>query len=91
MPRVGDFGSSFRRFGSYARSRPRVFNRPRSRAPAAALILLAGLAAFAYARLFTAANRSTRSRVEKALLGLGLAAVGALLLSLRRSGARYRR
>jgi hypothetical protein len=87
---MGDFGSSFRRFGSYGRSSPRVSKRPLSRAPAAALILLAGLAAFAYARLFTAANRSTGSKVEKVLLGLGLAAVGTLLRSIRRSGARYR-
>jgi hypothetical protein len=67
-----------------------MFGARRRRGMSAARILLAGLAAFAFARLFSAANGSTRSRGEKVLLGLGLAAVGALLLSLQRSAARSR-
>ena len=89
--RLGDFSSACRGFGCYSRRWPRAVSRKPRREPLAALILLAGLAAFAYAWLATAAHRPTRTKAEKIMLGLGIAAVGMLLLSLRRSAARYRR
>src|SRR5262245_54773492 len=67
-----------------------LFTSSRRRKAGPARILLAGLAALVFARLFTAANRSGRSSAEKLILGLGLAALGAFLLSLRRSAPRYR-
>ena len=83
----GGFGSSF---GSYGRRGFGSWAPRRRRGPGAARILLAGVAALVFARLFSASNRSNRTAAEKAVLGIALAAVGALLLSLRRSAVRYR-
>jgi hypothetical protein len=76
------FGSRRMGFGSWRPRRRRGFG--------AARILLAGLAALAFARLMSASNRGTSSRAEKVLLGVGLAVLGGLLLSLQRSASRYR-
>jgi hypothetical protein len=67
-----------------------VVSRQRRRQPWAGLILVAGLAVVTYAWLLTASNRLTRSKAERAILGIALAAVGLLLLSLRRYAARNR-
>jgi hypothetical protein len=61
------------------------------RGPSLGLILLAGLAVFAFLKLTAAADRPNRSTLEKiALAALALLA-GAFLLSLVRSARRYRR
>jgi hypothetical protein len=87
----GDFSGLGTDSAGFGRARRRLFGgRRRRRGLGAARILLAGLAVFLFARLLSAANGSNRSTAEKVLLGMGLAAVGALLLSLRRSAARSR-
>src|SRR5262245_24572778 len=91
----GDWGTGTwsqvgRGFGGHRRNRFASWRARRQRGPSAAKILLAGIAAFTFARLMSASNRGTTSRLEKVLLGIGLAAAGTLLLSLRRSALRYR-
>jgi hypothetical protein len=86
----GSWGNLAGGLGSFRRRRPRPFRAQRSRGPGAVRILLAGLAVFAFTRLMAFQDRPNLSKAEKTVLGVALAAVGALLLSLRRSTARYR-
>jgi hypothetical protein len=90
LHRLGDFRGALGSLRRYSGAAPRLFPRQRRRQPWAGLILVAGIAAVTYAWLLTASNRLSRSRAEKAIFGIGLAAVGLLLLSLRRYSARYR-
>lgn len=53
-------------------------------------VLLAGLAVFAFVKLMSAANRSNRSKAATIVLGVLLVAVGAIVMSFRRSAARAR-
>jgi hypothetical protein len=63
--------------------------RPRRRGPSVALLLLAGLAVFAFVKVMSAASRQgRRSTGEKIVLGALLLALGAILLSFRRSAVR---
>jgi len=81
------------RFGGWSRSSRRgPFGSSRRRArggPSAAKILLAGLAVFALVRLMANEGRM-RSTAEKLVIGVLVAVLGAVLLSLRRSTAAYR-
>jgi hypothetical protein len=58
--------------------------------PSVGRILLAGLAVFAFVKLMSTVNRPNRSRATALVLGMLLLAVGAVLMSMRRSGQRYR-
>jgi hypothetical protein len=81
------FAGPFRTRHAWRRGR---FGFRRQRTPAAAKILLAGLAVFALMKLTGALNRPDRSTVEKVTIGALVAVVGAVLLSLRNSSRRYR-
>lgn len=72
----------WRHFGSRRRART---------GPSLGLILLAGLAVFAFLKLTTAADGPNRARLEKITLAALALLVGAILLSLVRSARRYRR
>jgi hypothetical protein len=60
------------------------------RSPSLVHILLAGAAVLAFASLLSQASRPGRSRGTKIAFGVLLLALGAVVLSLRRSGRRYR-
>jgi hypothetical protein len=79
------FAEGFTRRGAWRR-RSRVRRR---REPPMVLLLLAGLAVFAFVKVMSAA-RGRRSTVEKVLLAALLLALGVVVLSFRRSSARYR-
>jgi hypothetical protein len=64
--------------------------RSRRRTPSWALILLAGLAGVALAKLMSADNREQRSTAQKALIGVLIVVIGAVVLSLRSRAYRYR-
>lgn len=79
------FADDFTRRGTW-RLRSRVRQR---REPSMALLLLAGLAVFAFVKVMSAA-RGRRSTVEKVVLAALLLALGVVVLSFRRSTSRYR-
>jgi hypothetical protein len=60
------------------------------RGPSVALLLLAGLAVYAFVHLMAAAYRPNRSRSRAIMIGTLLFAVGAIIMSLRRSAPRHR-
>jgi hypothetical protein len=70
-----------------ARGRHRVGRR---REPSIVWLLLAGLAVLGFAKLMTVANGRERSTGEKVVLGALLVLLGVIVLSFRRSAARYR-
>lgn len=79
---VANFGATVARQRGWAR-------RSRTK-PSVIWLLLAGAAVLAFARVATAAGRSRRSTAEKVfLIGL-LLLLGLVVMSFRRSGARYR-
>jgi hypothetical protein len=88
--RVGDVVGLAAPFRTRRAWRRGGFGVRRRRTPTAVKILLAGLAVFAFAKLISAFNRSTRSTFEKVALGALVAVVGAFLLSLRNSSRSYR-
>jgi hypothetical protein len=59
------------------------------REPSILLLLLAGVAVFAFVKVMSAASRR-RSLAEKIFFGALLIVLGAVVVSLRRSSARYR-
>lgn len=62
----------------------------RRREPSIVWLLLAGLAVLGFAKLMTVANGRERSTAEKVVLGGLLLLLGVVVLSFRRSAARYR-
>jgi hypothetical protein len=78
------FADDFTRNGRW---RTPFHARPR-RGPSIARLLLAGLAVFAFVKLMSAVNGRSRSTAEKVLLGALLVAVGAVVMSFRRSSRR---
>jgi hypothetical protein len=58
--------------------------------PSLPRLLLAGLAVVAFVKLMSAANASSRSRARTITLGILLLAVGAVVMSFRRSARRHR-
>jgi hypothetical protein len=67
---------------------PRLMQARHQRQPSLALLLVAGLAVFAFVKLMSAANRPNRSRAEAVLMAALVIGVGAFLMSLRRRSAR---
>ena len=63
--------------------------RPRRREPSTLLLLLAGIAVFAFVKMMSLANDGRRrTTAEKVVIGIALVALGAMLMSFRRSAAR---
>lgn len=60
------------------------------RQPSIVWLLLAGLAVVTLARVMTAASARERTKTEQVLLAALVVLLGAVVLSFRRSGARYR-
>ena len=60
----------------------------RRREPSMAILLIAGLAVFAFMKVLSASSREGRSTAEKIALGALLLFLGAILLSFRRSAVR---
>jgi hypothetical protein len=87
MPFGGAFVPGFR---SRYRRGFRAMGRRQRRGPSAFKILLAGLAVFALVRLMSQDSQRTRTTGEKLVIGVLVAGLAAMLLSLRRSTARYR-
>jgi hypothetical protein len=65
------------------------YQRPRRQGPSMLRLILAGLAVLAFAKVMSSANMRQRSTVEKWIIGAVLVALGAIVLSFRRSGRRY--
>jgi hypothetical protein len=65
------------------------FQRPRRQGPSMLRLLLAGLAVLAFAKVMSTTTMRQRSIVEKLIIGGVLVALGAIVLSFRRSGRRY--
>ena len=65
------------------------FHRVRRSGPSVGHLLIAGLAVFALVKLMSAATRPRRSRLSALTIGLMVLAVGAFVMSLRRSARRY--
>jgi hypothetical protein len=81
--RVTAFADDLHRFGPWGRRR-----HGRRRAPSIVLLLIAGLAVYAFVRLTDASHQPRRTRGEKLLLAALLVVAGAVVLSLHRSRAR---
>jgi hypothetical protein len=67
----------------------RAFGAAPRTGPSVGRLLLAGLAVFAFVKLMSAASRPNRSRPSALVTSVLLLAVGALVISLRRSARRH--
>lgn len=93
LHRLGAIASPMGSFADdFARRRPWAagpWHPKRRRGPSVLRLILAGLAVLAFAKVMSAANARQRSTVEKWIIGGLIVALGAAVLSFRRSGRRY--